>query len=301
MRLKRKLVFCCLLVLASAASSPRSAFAIFVLKKGSAAPLMGQLVRADERAVVIREELTGGKTRDVTIPRGEIEELIETVSRERLAELDPAEPTAYFEYAEELAEKRRDPEARDTARRLLIIAASRGELALTQSSLLLLADLARNDDERRRIRALIYLHDPRQGASRLVLPELPASDSPSAQGDLLAALRLIRQGQGAAAKAILEQAAIQEELARENLSLTGPDLLALTGQRMLADDDLARILRAEMSLEQATSAEPRLGHQSWSTAARTRGLAPLAPLDIRHLTEFDPAECVFRQDKWQRP
>ena len=95
--------------------------------KNSNQPVMGYLVRQDERTVVVRQPLADGKSREVPFSRSNIDELIITVSPERLAALDPARPEMYREYAEELAEKQRDPEARDMARRLYAIAAVRAE------------------------------------------------------------------------------------------------------------------------------------------------------------------------------
>src|SRR5206468_9849498 len=82
-----------------------------------------------------------------------------TVSPERLAALDPSKPQDYREYAEELAEKQRDPEARDTAIRLYAIAAARGDDNLRHSALLGLIALARNPDEERLFRAAGYRFD----------------------------------------------------------------------------------------------------------------------------------------------
>src|SRR4051812_6023206 len=145
------------LTLAATFLWPPDLGAAVVLPQGAAKPVMGYLIRQDERTVVLREELAGGKTRDVPFPRGEIDELIVTVLSERLAELDPARPETYLEYAEELAEKRRDPEARDAAIRLYAIAAARGDDRLRHSALLGLIALARSPEEERRVCAPAHL------------------------------------------------------------------------------------------------------------------------------------------------
>ena len=95
--------------------APILACAAVVIVKGSNQPVMGYLVKQDERSVVLREVLPGGKTRESSFPRGSIDELIITVVPERLASLEPARLNEYLEYAEELAEKHRDPEARAPA------------------------------------------------------------------------------------------------------------------------------------------------------------------------------------------
>src|SRR5438105_517431 len=83
---------------------PSLASAVVVLPKGSNKPVMGYLVRQDERTVIIRQESLDGKSRELRFAPTEIDELIITVSPERLTALDPVSPALYFEYAEELSE-----------------------------------------------------------------------------------------------------------------------------------------------------------------------------------------------------
>src|SRR4051794_9454767 len=98
-----------------------------VVLKGSNQPVVGYLVRQDDRSVTLREILPSGKSRESSFPRSNLDELIITVLPDRLTALNPARLTDYLEYAEELAEKKRDPEARETAIRLYAIAAARGD------------------------------------------------------------------------------------------------------------------------------------------------------------------------------
>ena len=82
--------------------------AVVVYKKGSNKPVAGHLVRQNDKEVVVRDEASSG-LKEIAIPRSEIEDLIETVSAERLAILDSSRPQEYREYAEELAEKNSIP------------------------------------------------------------------------------------------------------------------------------------------------------------------------------------------------
>ena len=91
---------------------------------------MGYMVREDARSIVVRQPLPGGKNRESSFLKKDLDELIITVSPQRLSELTPDKPALYSEYAEELAEKQRDPEARDAAIRLYAIAAARGDAAV---------------------------------------------------------------------------------------------------------------------------------------------------------------------------
>jgi hypothetical protein len=208
---------CLVAALLIAALWARPAQAVVVLPKGAKQPIMGYLVRQDDRNVVVREELPGGKSRENSFAKKDLDELIITVSPQRLTLLDPSKPQDYREYAEELAEKQRDPEARDTAIRLYAIAAARGDDKLRHSALLGLIALARNPDEERFFRAAAYWFD--------------------------------------------------------------------------ADHDAA-VLTSSLTID---------SESSWSENVRIRGLAPLPPLSLERLTEFDPAACIFRGGKWAMP
>jgi hypothetical protein len=146
------------------------AHAVVVLPKGASQPVMGYIVREDARSIVVRQPLPGGKNRESSFLKKDLDELIITVSPQRLSELTPDKPALYIEYAEELAEKQRDPEARDAAIRLYAIAAARGDAAVRHSALLGLISLARSADEARLFRAAAFRFDPRHDESILASP-----------------------------------------------------------------------------------------------------------------------------------
>ena len=282
---------------------PRSAGAIVVLEKGSERAVMGYLVRETEQAIVVRQEMAEGATREVTIPRSQVDEVIVTVAPERLEALNPSRPETYREYAEELAEKRRDPEARDTARRLFAVAALRGDAALVRSSLLGLASLARDAADERRLRALAYLHDPRHDEA--VLTETSTSSASSTadgSAELATALRLIRQGKAAAAKPLFEQPAVQKRLAAAGAPITRDELTSLMAtpfQGLPPEPWLARLLAAELALEAGQRTVSGGSGDRWSLDDPSLR-ATVPSLKLERLTEFDPAEVVFRGGKWGR-
>src|SRR6187402_347991 len=150
------------------------AFAVVIYKKGSSKPVAGHLVRQNGNEVVVREETSTGN-RDIMVPRSEIEDLIETVSVERLSALDPSRPLDYREYAEELAEKKLDPEARLMAVRLFQIAAWLDPAKTGRGALLGLVSVARPGEEEARFRAAAYLFDPRHDKALLGQMLAPAA------------------------------------------------------------------------------------------------------------------------------
>ncbi|MDX1948381.1 MAG: hypothetical protein SFU86_23530 [Pirellulaceae bacterium] len=288
------------------------AWGIVVLRKGAPKPLMGYLTREDAGSVSLREPLPSGGFREHTIPRAEIEELVVTVDPLRLAALDPVRPATYREYAEELAEKQRDPEAREMAVRLFHIAAWLEEGPSRQSALLGLIALARDDAERRRWRAAAYLTDPSHDRELLAgAGDVPAAATmatrPSLEG-VLAGIRALRRGMFGEAKGIFERPAAREGLETIARHLSREELLLLCTARPLSDDQLRKLLLAEIDLERSLADEPATNIESaaarpapWSQAVRGGGMAPLPTLDLLHLTEFDPRASVYRGGTWVKP
>jgi hypothetical protein len=283
--------------------------AAVVLRKGSTTPIMGYIVRSDDTTVVLREPLPQGAPRDHTFSREEIDELLITVSPERLAALDPAEPKLYREYAEELSEKQRDPEARDAARRLFAIAAFHSTGADRKSAVLGLAALAQREEEQRKLRAAAYLYDPAHSKTLLAPPaEAKLAETKADPGTLagvLAALRTLRHGRPSEAKAALEAPAARQALAALESIITPAELPAALKESVLSDASLRKVLLAEMALErtlgEATSKSSATAPASWSQALQAGGPAPLPSLEIDRLTEFDPRETVYQDGKWTKP
>ncbi len=183
-------------IAANLAAQP--ALAVIVLLKGQDEPLRGYFVRENEHVVVLQQLQADGSTQERTVSRSEIEDVIKTVDAARLEALRPDNPDGYREYAEELAEKSKDPDAQITAIRLFLIAAHLQPQQLGRSCLLSVVPLARTAAEQRQFRAMAYLLDPAHDPLLLTAP-LPTntrkSDIEPRQAQyLLRALRLLRQG-----------------------------------------------------------------------------------------------------------
>jgi hypothetical protein len=286
---------------------PASSEAIVVLKRGADMPIMGYLVSQDEASVVVREVLDGGRTREQRIERSEIEELLVTVDPKRLEALDPREPRQYLEYAEELTEKARDPEAREAAERLFHIAAWLAEGPVRQSSILGLAAMSPAADEQRRLEAIALLVDPQAGRVAVATlegdtrPAIP----PSVQPDVLAAVRLLRQGKPREAADLGKQPAVAAAFDALAPTLNSEQFAALCQLRELTSEHLRRLLTIELALlpggEGKLPAADTPAAATWGQLVGRGGLAPLPSLDLLHLTRHDPRACLYREGKWQIP
>ena len=286
--------------------------AVVVIPKDSDEPVVGYLVRQDRERVVIREVRPDGKSRERTFRLDEIRDLLVTVSAERLAGLRRDQPQAYRDYAEELADKRQDPEARDTALRLYLIAASLDPPRFARSSLLGMADLARSRDEESKFRALAYLLDPDHD------PELlkPSSNAAATvaiadktgRAGLLQALRHLRRGELEAARRVAERPPVKAAFAAIEVTLSFDQFIAASSQKQIAPVMLRKVLACELQLAdpppsaapaKAVAVEPN--EHIWFAAVQRDGTAPVAVLTLERITEFDPRQCVFRDGEWVAP
>lgn len=203
---------------------PRPAGAVIVLMKADGPPILGFLVRQTDQAVTLRQVLKDGSTKQRTIGRSDIDQLILSVSSDRLTKLDPKKPDQYREYAEELSEKRKDPDARQTAIRLFLITAHLAPDRLGRSSMLGLIPLARSDRERRRFRAMAYLLDPAHDRELLKMQHPtrpPSSTLDNGRGKaMVRALQLLRRGERRQALSQAKRLHLEENLAKLTTSIS---------------------------------------------------------------------------------
>jgi hypothetical protein len=335
----------------------RDAAAVLVFVTGQSEPLRGLLLRENEHVVVVQVFGEGETTEEMSIPRARIEDIVRSVSVERLETLDPTDPNTYREYAEELADKRKDPDAHWTALRLFHIAAYLDPERLGRSCLLAMVPLARNAAEERRFRALAHLFDGGHDPELLRPPGVPATLShtldPGQVERLLQPLRLLRQGKRRDALTQARRVKLKEQLpeltatityeeferacepvcphcqrgrqicreCRGKKSVPGKDGTRAAcsacggrGDRLcpecggdyqssrLATSLLKRILQLELELELnslpgdlAPAPSPR---PPWSHTARLGRLAPVLPVTLETLTEFDPRRARYRDGTW---
>lgn len=187
--------------------APSAAWSIEIVETGFKTPIRGFVVREDAKKVSIRVSTPDGKDappRD--FERSKIT-IIHQLNRDRLGKLSKEDPKAYRDYADELAKKDTDPEAKETALRLFAIAASLEPQQYGASCLLKMSSLASTPAEARKYRAMAFLLDPKGDPSVLkkeVVKPVQATPQTKAQTVALTnfqqALRFYRNGEPLAAK-----------------------------------------------------------------------------------------------------
>jgi len=289
----------------------RFGHAAVVLPKDSGEPVYGYLLKNEAERVVIRENLPGGGTREREFSREEIDELILTVDPARLAQLRPDNPQGYLEYAEDLAEKRRDPEARDTAVRLYLIAAWLAPEQHGRGALLGMTALSRSAEEQRAFRALAFTFDNYRDISLLREESVVGTRARSTDKDvsasdgLLECVRQLRRGNRSQARRQAERKEIKAEFPRLHGLFTYEEFLAACLDPSPPEQLVRSLVQAELNLMPAVGvlaaeSAPRGQSTAWLPAV-VASSPPLPVLSLERVTEFDPRECVFVAGKWLDP
>lgn len=293
-------------ILAILAAVPSTGISAILLLKDRSEPVVGTLVREDQDRVVLRTVDAEGKPREETFPRADITELVPAFSSERLAALDPARPAMYRDYAEELRARRRDPEARDLAIRLYLIAAWLDRKQFGRAGLLGMISLARSPAEEKKFRSALYLIDPRTTLASLAssgeASKEPSGDDHAAARELLRAVRLLRTGKGSTARSLVEKPAVTRLLESYSRVLSKAEFNAAAGQATLNARELRQVLLLELELDSLLNPSPtaaeRAASLAWSRELTGPGSKAVPSLSLPTLTEFDPRLCVWREGKW---
>jgi hypothetical protein len=137
----------------------------------------GYVVREDAGTVTIRVISPDGKDKVTTYDRAKIK-IVHQVSRDRLEKLSQTKPKDYRDYADELAVRTNDPEAKETALRLYLIAGYLSPNDLGSYCLGKMSQIAPSAADSRRFKAMAVLLDPKGDPA--ILKAEPAKKSPAA-------------------------------------------------------------------------------------------------------------------------
>lgn len=275
--------------------------------------VVGFLVEETSARVTIREATAAGKGRERHIPRGEVKLLRRAAEPERLEALNPEDPKQYRNYAEEVAAAaKKDPEAREIAIRLYLIAAHLDTKNLGKSSLLGMISLARSPAEEKNFRALAYLLDPAHDERVLKRPESATAEStevdPATKQKLGKALMALRRGNLVAARNFSRDPAVRTAFQQFADTLPYADFERAAQSGEVPPDLLSKLVSVELSLMQDISGTSGLplskaddDSPNWAAIIVEGKLAPVPSLALESITEFDPAKCHYRDGKWVKP
>jgi hypothetical protein len=161
----------------------------------------GHLVEQNVLRVTVRVE---DRKEPLVLDRRDILRVTQIVREDRLKELKPESPELYFTYAEELSSQREDPEARDTALRLYLIAAHLDAKKFGYKSFIRMARLGRTTNEKRTFTAMAFLLDMLRDEK--TLKGATVSDhNVQARENFIKALEMLRRGKTTQALAYVQK------------------------------------------------------------------------------------------------
>lgn len=280
---------------------------VIVFQKNQDTPIRGFLVYEDGVQIEVHEPLPSGELRKHTLPRVAIDDIIRAVEPDRLAALTPDSPEAYRSYAEELAGKTEDPEARVMAIRLYLIATYLEPEALGRSCLLGMAGLARTPEEERAFRAMAFSLDPEHDPSllkapKVVVPEF-AGVTDNDRKALRTALQLLRSGRLVEAQRHFQRPPVQAAATYYSHIITEAEYQeAIRVAGRLSPRLLRKFLTLELTLSAAATTETRdepAKFTPWSQLIAREDIQTAPPQSLTTITEFDPRKSIYRDGKWQ--
>ena len=292
-------------------SSPARAI-LLVEKAPGSVPVGGYLAADDGATLKVKMLLPDGKELIKTYELSKID-IIHKLDAGRLQKLDKSDPKAYYDYDEELADKKldADPEAKDTARRLFLIADYLDRRTFGRDALLRMSSLAGSEAEARRCRALSFLLDPKGDAAALKAAPAPKAPAGALQ-DFERALQSYRTGQIANART----RANLKDMDTVFSMAPGPidkatflqwctDADASPGNPP-PEDRLRKTLQAEVwvigQLSGDAGDKTGAGEAKWSSILQTRQVKPVSPLSLETIADgMDPHMCLYRDGKWVAP
>ncbi len=219
-----------------------------------------------------------------------------------LAALDPTNPLAYFELAEDIADDHVNAAQRDLARHLFALAGVLDPTRLGRSASLALADMEDREHVKRQLLALAALLDERGGVAGWGQPVEATRISASAAVAVGEALSYYRRGRGSRALAMLETPGAMVLLESTGDVLRGgakrfiEDCKLYRGRRkpMVTEDDLRRMLQMEAAvladIDRAWSGQLLLG--------RGRPLVEVDPDNLPQTLGVDTSRPYYRRGRW---
>ena len=221
----------------------------------------------------------------------------------RVESLDPDDPMAYFELAEEIADASAERPRRELARHLFALSGVLAPQRLGRSACLALADLEQDKHTRRRLLALAALLDERAGG-QIVGPagETAYYDRASVLA-VTNALSFYRTGNGAKAVSALRTPSAKQILDTYDSIFRGgserfiEDCRLYRGSRrpVFAEPDRVLLLRFEAALLAGDD-------RSWSGELLLNGGRPLIEVDPDRLESsfgVNAGQPCYRDGRWQ--
>ncbi len=227
---------------------------------------------------------------------------------DRLEALEPSQPLAYFELAEEIADVERSRQMVALAKHLFALAGALDPERLGRSSCLALADLEEQPHHKRQFLALAELLARRRSNSSIATTDAEAPDTPERRAAALAlaeGLSHYRRGNGSRAAQIMRRdevlllmQSVESALPRRSVDAFLKEVEAERRRPKIDKATLIRLVQVEQFL---LGAEPA-GSAAWATELTFTGGQPLIEVDPTRLDQAlgaDTARPFWRGGAWR--
>lgn len=276
--------------------------------------IFGRFVSEDEQSIHFSQRTdVFGEYQTVVIEKSQIAEMVVNIDPVLLEKLDPDQPNEYRDLAEELMTQKTDPEARDLAMRLFVLAIQYGDSKIHASCFSGLIYLSNDQDEEKQIRALANIMVPQANQSWLSPVESSSSnrvetdDRAGQLHQLAEALKQLRSEQRREAAVTLSKPWMDDVMLPFSVICDGNQLRSWAMAAELETESLARILELEIAIAQQldrtgnaveiNSQPSAADRQDWSKLA-VSGKPIRPPATLANLTRFDPGKPWFRNGQW---
>jgi len=262
-------------------------------------PVFGLVESIQNGQIQFQRTNDGISFEQVKIDQNSVQSMVISHNAERLGALTHGDWGAWHEYAEELFSQRSDPVARALAIRLLVIVLGNSkETELRKAALADLVSLARNDEEREKLRQLQYLETGKQIAATesQTKQSLPSIEERKSAAQRIKSIRLGRNvGQ------LADDDSLRKVIAAFEETCSWQELIQIANSNRIDDQSLRLLVALEIELltkRETTNATER--RFQWHTLAARVGSSTLNLPSIETVTEFDPLATRFENGKWTR-
>ena len=274
--------------------------------RGASDPVSGQIVSQSKDQVRIKVFADGKFGEVKTYPAAQVETTVVNIDPQRLADLNPDNPVAYRNYAEELSAQRSDPAAISLARRLYLLAATNSAKSeLRSGSILGLISLATNESQRRKLELYRQLNDPDSRGPKLDSPPAKSNPPTASQRELmLKVIVAIRREDTETAAGLLSSRENRKSLKGLAQFCSLEELDQIAAAKQPSKLQLGELLSAELAIRQpepTTNSRPQSNKTAWDDLA----MEPVSEFSVlpndTNVTQFDPGKSVYRSGVWVRP
>ncbi len=273
-----------------------------ILYRHDGSPAMvGKFIQETDRQIIFLEHFKSGATKKQTLFKADVLQLVRTIDDEKLAQLKPESPRAYFEYAEELSAYKLDFVAQQLAIRLFLIAAKNSKNQLRQSSLLALHALFSSETQKRRTRALAFLTLQPRYHRPFVVNQRPNQLKPEERDKLLEIVRKIRNGKQSEAAQALKTDEMRSAMNRLSRFATWNSLYKIAISKQPKLDQILFLVKLEIAIIEIDTEQVEPVGFRWFLDAKRTDDFQTEWITFSNLTKFDPDLSVFKDGKWVKP